>query len=500
MKNTFRCAALFISLLLLLPMIAGCVTDPNGPQGSTTTPEAGTNAPETTNQFVNDDIPDSLKINDTVTFLYWEDVERPEFFIDESANDGNIVNTRLIERNDVVQNRLGVKLEWVGTPGNFNNQKNFVDAAMNSVAGGGGYDIFAGYSMTGATLAMNGLVQNLLDLEYLDFKKPWWPESLINTATINDKLYFASGDISTNLLYMMYACFFNKKMLIDEHSDMTLDDMYALVNNGQWTLDKMIELCQGVYRDENANNTADYEDLYGFETIDLHFDAFYIGSDLKFLEKNDDGTLKLSDDISSDKTLSMLEKVTNFLYDSGSAFAKGTVSKYSSAQAFAAGRVMFAFDRVYIASGTLKDVSDFKYGMLPIPKYDSEQTDYKTCMAFPFTLYSVSVKAKDADAAAATLECLASEGYRRVTPALFEQSMKVRYSDDADDSLMYDIIRRTVAIDLSRIFTTPLQNNSYSMFRQAVKDDAAAGWMRKVNALRSPLKGMIDEINNAMSK
>ena len=502
MKVNIKLTAALIALLILLSALAAC----SKPQdeinsGSTTaSPEATVEPSVTTSQFVDDDIPDSLKINDTVTFLYWKDVERPEFFVDEASDDGNIVNTRIRERNDIVKNRLNVDIEWVGTVGNFNNQKNFIDTASNSVSGGGGYDVFAGYSMTGATLAMNGLVQNLLELENLNFEKPWWPESLVATATINDKLYFSSGDISTNLLYMMYACFFNKDMLIDEHSDMTVNDIYKIVKEGKWTLDKLIELCDGVYRDENANNTIDYEDKFGFETIDLHFDAFYIGSDLKFLEKKDDGSLKLSDDVASTKTITLLEKVTDFLYDSGYAFGKGTTAQYSSAQAFGAGRVLFTIDRVYIASGTLKDVSDFKYGMLPIPKYDEEQDDYKTCMAFPFTLYSVSVTAKDPNASAATLECLASESYRRVTPALFEQSMKIRYSDDAEDSFMYDTIRRTVAMDLSRIFTTPLKNYSYSAFRQSVKDDAAAGWARKIKSISGPLQSSIDEINSALIK
>ncbi len=354
--------------------------------------------------------------------------------------------------------------------------------------------------MTAATLAMNGLTQNLLDLKYINFEKPWWPASLTDTATVNGKLYFTSGDISTNMLYMMYATFFNKGMLVEEHPDMTVSDLYNTVKNGQWTIDKLIELCQNVYRDENANGTADYEDRYGFESIDLHFDCFYIGSDLQFLEKNDDGTLKLSDDVKSDKTMSLLEKLTDFFYNSGFAFTKGTTSKYSSAKAFSEGRALFVVDRVYIASGTLKDVSDFKYGMLPVPKYNEEQSDYRTCMAFPFTLYSISVKAKDADAAAATLECLASEGYRRVTPALFEQSMKVRYSDDLEDSLMYDTIKRTVVMDLSRIFTTPLQNMSYQPFRNTLRDNTAAGWSRKVSTFNNVLKSSLEKINDTFAK
>lgn len=499
MKRTVKIIAMLLSAIMLIAAFAACAKpDNNG--DTTTTDAAATNAPETTSGEIQDDLPESLKINDSVTFLYWEDVERPEFFVEESKDDGNIVNTRITERNQKVQERLGVELKWIGTKGNYSNQKNFVETANNSVVSGGGYDVFCGYSMTAATLAMNGLTQNLLDLKYITFEKPWWPSSLTDTATVNGKLYFTSGDISTNMLYMMYATFFNKGMLVEEHPDMTVSDLYNTVKNGQWTIDKLIELCQNVYRDENANGTADYEDRYGFESIDLHFDCFYIGSDLQFLEKNDDGTLKLSDDVKSDKTMSLLEKLTDFFYNSGFAFTKGTTSKYSSAKAFSEGRALFVVDRVYIASGTLKDVSDFKYGMLPVPKYNEEQSDYRTCMAFPFTLYSISVKAKDADAAAATLECLASEGYRRVTPALFEQSMKVRYSDELEDSLMYDTIKRTVVMDLSRIFTTPLQNMSYQPFRNTLRDNTAAGWSRKVSTFNNVLKSSLEKINDTFAK
>ena len=498
MKRTAKIIAMLLSAIMLIAAFAACAKPDNN--GDTTTTDAATNAPETTSGEIQDDLPESLKINDSVTFLYWEDVERPEFFVEESKDDGNIVNTRITERNQKVQERLGVELKWIGTKGNYSNQKNFVETANNSVVSGGGYDVFCGYSMTAATLAMNGLTQNLLDLKYINFEKPWWPASLTESATVNGKLYFTSGDISTNMLYMMYATFFNKNMFVEEHPDMSISDLYTFVKDGSWTIDKMIELCRNVYKDENANGIADYEDRYGFETIDLHFDCFYIGSDLNFLVKNADGSLAVSDDIGSEKTIALLEKLCGFFYDSGFAYTKGTTSKESSAVAFSQGRMMFTVDRVYLASGnTMKDVSDFKYGMLPVPKYNEEQSDYRTCMAFPYTLYSISVKAKDADAAAATLECLASEGYRRVTPALFEQSMKTRYSDDVDDSLMYDTIRRAVVIDLGRTFATPLKNMSCDPFRRTVRENTAAGWKRQVTQMVPLLNSIVKEINTSMA-
>ena len=97
MKRTAKIIAMLLSAIMLIAAFAACAKpDNNG--DTTTTDAAATNAPETTSGEIQDDLPESLKINDSVTFLYWEDVERPEFFVEESKDDGNIVNTRIAHR------------------------------------------------------------------------------------------------------------------------------------------------------------------------------------------------------------------------------------------------------------------------------------------------------------------------------------------------------------------------------------------------------------------
>lgn len=88
MKRTAKIIAMLLSAIMLIAAFAACAKPDNN--GDTTTTDAATNAPETTSGEIQDDLPESLKINDSVTFLYWEDVERPEFFVEESKDDGNI--------------------------------------------------------------------------------------------------------------------------------------------------------------------------------------------------------------------------------------------------------------------------------------------------------------------------------------------------------------------------------------------------------------------------
>ena len=488
MHNNFkRFVCLLIVMLMIIASLSSCLSvkeEPSISQEITSTTEVVETSDPTIdeNGYLKDDLPSDLSYGGAeVNILYWEDVERPEFFVEEIT--GNDLNDSIYYRNSKVETRLGVVLKYTGTKGNYQNQSNFVEMAENSVKAGGTYDIFAGYSLTGATLATKGLTDNLLDFEYLDFSKPWWPESLIGEATINDKLYFCSGDISTNCLHMMYAMFFNKTLL----ADYGLEDPYTLVLENQWTIEKMIEMSQGVYKDLNSDNIKNYGDQFGFATIDLHFDAFFTGSGLKTIEKDSDGIPVISESFGSSKAQDLVETLTAFLYHSNDAFGEGKTSQYGSAQAFADGQLLFTVDRSYISSGTLTSVTDFQFGILPVCKYDERQENYITVMGFPYTLYSISTASTDKEKAAATLECLGSEAYRQVTPVLFEIGMKVKYSSDETDSQMFDIIRSTVYIDLGRIFTTGLDNITYSLFRNMVSKDSTS-WIVSYNAVERSLE------------
>ncbi|MCL2517321.1 MAG: extracellular solute-binding protein [Oscillospiraceae bacterium] len=475
-----------IIVLFLLIFIVACGSNK-------TNIETGDNIREETesDNFVKDNIPRDLNFGGKkVSILYWEDVSRPEFFVGEIV--GEIVNDAIYNRNLIVENRLGVELTFTGTPGNNANQANFVNYASQSVMSGSGeFDIFAAYSMVGATLAVNKLTQSLLDYEIIDFKMPWWPDSLINVAQIKDKLYFASGDISTNLINMMYCIFFNKNML----EDFKLESPYDYVLNGKWTIDKLIEMSAGVYGDLNGDNVKGEEDRFGYISQSVSFDNFYIASGLKLIERDEEGFPVFSADFRSEKVKTILDKICAWFYNTNDALAVH-IQYPNYLQVFPTGRALFFMNYASTAETSLKNV-DFLYGVLPVPKYDEVQEEYITMNAFPYTLYSISRDSRNAEAAAAVLECLASENYRSVTPALFEIAMKVKYSDENIDAQMFDIIKSGISFDLGRIFTASFNNLTWSMFRQSIVDNNtnwASTYASNEKTLQASLENILDAI------
>ncbi|NLW74458.1 MAG: hypothetical protein GX057_06175 [Clostridiales bacterium] len=491
-----KIVAILLCLILVIPTAAGCARNPEtGTRDDTTTSAIlDTSSPDDTTTetgLVEDDLGDDIDFNgEPVRILYWSDVQNTEFEVKELT--GDIIQDAIFDRNRAIEERLGVSLEWTGVPGNYDNQTGFVSEAQNDVlAGGTSYDIFAGYSMTAATLALRGCTQNLLALDFLNFEKPWWPDSLIEQSTISEKLFFCSGDISCNLLYMMYSVYFNQD-LITKYS---LENPYELVYDNRWTVDKLIEMSKGLYEDLNANNASDQSDLFGLVTMNVFYDAFFWGSGLTEIEKDANGKLVISESWDSEKTLRLLEKLCPFFHESGDTFTTNGAGIHA---VFGAGNSLFALTEAQYSLKGFK-ASGVNYGVVPVPKYDSNQKNYVTILSFPYTMYSISSVTKKANIASAVLECYASESYRRVTPAVFETSFKYKYSSGSDDVVMWDIIRESVSFELGRIFTTSLNNLSYSLFRNAVVNNSAASWPSQFKANRKVIEKLIDAIQDTIS-
>lgn len=477
-----RLVCMVIAALMLLCTFVACADsgDEQPDDGAETTPAAGnTDNPsgdnsgdqttETTPSDVDenglklDDIPADLKYDGkTITLLTWADVEHEEFQVEEQTGD-NIADA-IFYRNLTVEERLGITMGFVSTNGNADNVAPWTNYVQTSIqAGGGEFDVVAGYSLSQASAASKGLLYDLMDpgCEYLNFDMPWWPNNLIEEATINDKLYFASGDISANALYMMYVVFVNTKIL----NDMGLESVYTLVDDNKWTYDKFIEMCTNVYIDQDGSGDKSEGDRFGYMTSGIHTDPWFYGSGALMVDKDNEGNLKFSDSFASERTISALEKVNNLLWNTNDGIYTSNVKHQNE---FNNGNLLFASDRCRISITKFLS-EDLEYSVVPFPKFDSEQENFVTVMGNPFTLYALPIDSKEEELPmlSAFLEVYASESYRQVTPQLFEVSLKVKYTQDNDAARMYDLIRESLCFDLGRIFSDALIKQS--AWRNAVK-------------------------------
>ena len=137
-----------------------------------------------------------------ILFPQWENLmhfrlEGKNIELTEEDDTGDVVNDAIFRRNAKVQEQFGIELEFTGTPGSNPKMAEYVNVCVNNTqSGADACDIFAGYSMTGATLTTEGVTQNLAEYEYMEFDKPWWPKSLVDTVTImRDGNYITTLDV-----------------------------------------------------------------------------------------------------------------------------------------------------------------------------------------------------------------------------------------------------------------------------------------------------------------
>ena len=494
MKHATRVIAMILILAFTLTALAcgngkpeattdnATTTTASGDTTGATTTVTETESPYDANGYLKSDLPEDLHFGDaTVTILYWNDVENPEF--ESDGINGDIVNDAIYTRNMTVEEKLGVKLAFEHTKGNVSNIAEFKSVVGTAyTAGENTYDLIAAYSRTTAACAQSGYCLDLLELDYLNFENPWWPANLLEVTGIGDSMYFASGDASVNVLHMMYCTMYNKD-LIEEYK---LQDPVELVKNGKWTLEAMQTICKDIYQDLDNNGTESEGDFFGLTLGSYHIDSIYTGSGLKLVEKGTgDQLMVISDDFFS-------EKATNLCDFLGKWLAGNDVFDDTDPVAFLAGNCVFDINNCSIAI-QMQDVS-YSYGVLSVPKYDEAQENYITCVGNPFTLYAVYANTKDANRAAAVLECWASEAYRTTTPAQFETTMKLKYSESEVEAEMYDTIRTTVVFDIGRLFNQEIGDMTDIFFRASGQ---ALSWKSVSAGYSKMLPKMLTKISDA---
>ena len=488
-----------VSYLLLCSMLSAALTACGG-SGSDAKDTTANNPTDTTavdtdhdaNGFLLDTIPSDTNFGGTaVNILIREDVANTEFFVEEQT--GDIVDDALFKRNQTVEDRLGVDINFIPIAGDWAGRETMNGAIRQSVmAADGEYDLCAVLSNQLATLTVEGLLTNLNTLDYLDFDKPWWARGLLDELAVDDKLYFASGDASLGLINGMMCIFYNKSMC----EDFSIPDLYEIVNNGEWTIDKVVELTKDVYQDIDSDGLKSENDRFGFATGSYNqLYGFLDSFNVQILEKDSDG-YPSKYVFSSEKATNVVQKLVS-LFKDNNAFMTSHEDKIDFINAFSENRVLFVTGE-FKDTATYRDISAFDYGVIPFPKWDEDQADYRTTARATYSSFCIPITAKDPDMSAAVLECFASESYRTVSPAYFETALKVKYSRDDETAQMYDLIKSSVTFSFATSFTMAIGDpqNTFKAMIASLNED----WASKMATWEPASQALLDKTLEALKE
>lgn len=466
-------AALLAAILLAGSLLTACSEGTDNTEKTDTSAsvsaDAGTAAeeivPEETEPEYPLGLPEGLDYQGAaVTVLGWQHYEDVEF--DTEELNGEIVNDAIFARNLAVEENLNVTLTFL-EEGGRSGDGNWMGLVRNSnTSGDGAYDFVAGHSSNIGSLTYSLQFQNMLDQDHFDFAAPWWREALTEKATVLGKLYFATGDIAPSSIGRSQGIFFNGKLI----NDYSLEDPYELVISGDWTFDKMNEMCTGTYIDINSNGKAEEKfDQFGFAIDGVQVQAIGLCSGFVSVQADEEGILKITPDYLSERAVSLVERWSAFMHNSPDTTF---IAVMDDTTVFREGRSLFYAFPMAIISSELRDL-EFEVGFVPFPKIDEVAQDYVVCTSNAYSLWAIPLAAKDPAMSAAIMENMAYEGFHTVIPAIFETSYKVKYNttDSQLQSQVFDIVRGSLIFDLGRIMNSSF-NNVFGLIPDAINSNS----------------------------
>ncbi len=457
--------ALLLALCTLLALVA-CQNDQ--PEETVTTGgEDETHEPIEENEdslfkTIYDDLPATMNFGGEVINVAVRANERfySEMDITEETATLNVLNRAIYSRNLAVEERLNVFIE-ITRVGDQSYHGPWADVSTLIASGTDTYDVLMGSSYRVNQYIQKGDLVNLRNLENLDLTKGYWAQRMLESLTIADATYAATGSISTYTYDSAFVVYFNK--VLCESYDIKADSIYDMALSGNWTLDEMMSLTKNIYFDKNGNSQVDNGDVYGFGLqVSSSTDAFWSSLDIPATVVTDD---KLIFAIDTEKLSGVVDKLKSFVWDNDGVAAlcedssKETNEVYILEQQFANDELLFVTDWLYRSSQEVMRNMESDYGVLPYPKYDTDQKNYYTALHDAFTVVGVprTVSAENRAMVGAVLEALASGGQNTVMPAYYEKTLTARNIRDPESVKTMNIIVENIYLDpINFLYKGPL--------------------------------------------
>jgi hypothetical protein len=138
---------------------------------------------------------------DSVSVLFRDDGIWYEEMYSEAQN-GDTINDAVYKRNLSVEERFNVKFKMTAVPGAWSYKDDFLKLVRNTIsAGDNEFEIVCGYAAYIVDLTSGNFFNNWRDIPYLDFDKPWWNSKFVSEMTVNNKLYFLTGDLALSTIW-----------------------------------------------------------------------------------------------------------------------------------------------------------------------------------------------------------------------------------------------------------------------------------------------------------
>ena len=484
-----------LAALMLVGTLASCGTGTE--TTDTTASNVTTGAEDETRESL--DIPDTRYDGEELCFLTRDESEWStlEIFAENQTSESDNISNAVFERNDRILQAYGVTVtELKKTTGEHHG------TLSNEVAAPTG-DFHAVVTNTSgsASFATNGFLWNLNadEIEYMDFTKSWWDTNMAEGMSIDNRLYFATGDLLTSDNDATFVILFNKQLV----KDAQIPDLYSLVSNKQWTMDKFYEFEQLAVQDKDGDGKLAFDsDLCGFAyTGDVPYCMLFGGGiTMCTKDENDEPIYELDIELAqniADKGKLIFSK--DYTVDLNAAQTSSGLTMVETGQkAFGESHALFMGEVMQCVTRLRGFEADF--GILPYPMYNEAQGNYYSMMHFTASSVSIpkSVNAEKVVMVSSMIEAMAYHSVDTLTEQYYEINLKTKGAKDEQSGPMIDMILSSRVCDLSYYYQWG--SNAFGQLAQCLLPTSNSGVASQNKKFKASIERSIAQLQKAMDK
>ncbi len=388
------------------------------------------------------------------------------------------------ERNQQVQAQYGIQLDCICA-----NEAEIFSLVANDVAAGtGDFDVvFANISQTGALLTQREMLLHLKALPYLDLSHSRWDADVNRGLGIGNYLPMATGELVPTSDLKTALMVFNENV-----ANKINVDLYDYVKTGGWTIEKMYAIVNECYGDMNGNGKTDIEDSFGLVAENTFANAIMVSTDTAMVIKDEDN-LPFVYNAATDQMTHMYSVLYEMIQSPATTYYSKTDMPVYPDPAFT----------VYENGYTLLYATDVEgarnafnrsvlVSIIPYPKFDVEQEEYKSFVSDNSTAVMVPTAIKDPELVGYALEALAQASN-------FRGALSASFCSTSMDQEMLELIWGSKTLDFGCNYVTSGQTEYVEYCLEIETASVASRVKANVTKIRQLIRELTDIVENQES-
>ena len=433
MKRKICLLLAVLMLLSVLALFSYCSKDGNDTAATTVTTTAQGGDGSGSKVDLLSDVP--TKDYDGYTFKFLNNISNFAITTIVPEDTADSLDAAMFARNAVVKERLNIDIV------DHRVDYGSVISTVRSLASSNDFEFDAVYNEVyfQTSLSQMGAYLPVSDFtEKINLDKPWWFSDIMNDIAIDGNSFEFFSDIQMMYYDSICGMAFNQQDLIDNK----IAFPYDLVRSGNWTIEEMEKIMKATYQKPGevhgaVNAVADF------------VITMFVASDFALVVQDDEEVLRIFDD--ETRFVEIYTTIKDVFYASNGIDKMNYISVDSNSSASASmtapGKttVYFGNGTATFFSGPIGDIRKFRscefdYGVLPHPKYDTDQDQYKSMVIRYAASLAVPATSPDTERTAIILENMAAFSYDLVRSEYYDVIVQGRMVRDNDSIEMIDII------------------------------------------------------------